>query len=160
MDFRPLRHCSSRVPRYLSFLLFLEVFVSRLLLLATQPNRQCSASPSDLFSEPSRQLASSTAVSSALIDTLRECGSDAYVLVSQPGVSAKDFRDAKAAPHLAKRMAENGDAFRFAVPEVIGGLGSSELQKVQKHLEEHCGAQTTSLDAASKNSSCLCGLTT
>jgi hypothetical protein len=82
-------------------------------------------------------------------EILSSCPSEAYIIVTQPAVSARDFGSRSAAPHL--RNALNGTdgplKTSIVVPEVYGLV---DVQSVISMLGEKCGARLVSADAASK----------
>jgi hypothetical protein len=80
---------------------------------------------------------------------LSSCPSDAYIIVTQPAVSARDFGSRSAAPHL--RNALNGTdgplKTSIVVPEVYGLVDALSVISL---LGEKCGTRLVSADAASK----------
>lgn len=92
-----------------------------------------------------------TRLALALEGVARDCASDAYILVSQPGVSADDFSSKTAAPHLRRRLgfgsAPDPDVtFKSVIPEVVGLADSSLLRK---RLQTSCNAKLSYLDYSS-----------
>jgi len=82
---------------------------------------------------------------------MQSCPSDAYILVSLPDVSAKDFSGRNAAPHLRKRMQTgNGDTQSSVTITDVGG--QLDVLDIQSYLEMHCNAASISFDASRKYS--------
>ncbi|KAI9662189.1 MAG: hypothetical protein M1829_006171 [Trizodia sp. TS-e1964] len=86
--------------------------------------------------------------SSALLENLKEklssCPSDAYIIVSQPGVNSLiDFEGPNSAQHLWRLYNNAGQ--RFSIPNIIGNLNADELQA---YLEQICDASLLSVDAS------------
>ncbi|OAP62460.1 hypothetical protein AYL99_04663 [Fonsecaea erecta] len=83
--------------------------------------------------------------------TLSSCPSDYYILVSQPGVSAKDYSNSqRSTPLLTRALSPSqskGSAIRssLTVPDVFGRLDSSTWVDV---LKTKCGVSTASIDAS------------
>ncbi|KAI9795887.1 MAG: hypothetical protein M1833_006614 [Piccolia ochrophora] len=113
-------------------------------------------SPFFLFSTLDLPVASSeipqVLASSSLFDTVKEslgqCRSDVYVIVSQPHVNGADFTSAKAAPRLAEMVSggkKNGVKSSFGVSDVIGDLNVDGLQAF---LEKKCKAEVSNIDAS------------
>ncbi|KAI9809708.1 MAG: hypothetical protein M1825_000140 [Sarcosagium campestre] len=96
--------------------------------------------------------------SSSLLQTVKQrlegCSSDAYVIVSQPGVSDADFEKAESAPRLKRSMAAGiKDSLvrsSFSVSDVIGDF---DVDDVQDFLEVTCKTEVMSIDASSESSS-------
>ena len=102
-------------------------------------------------------VSSSESVQLHIEEQLSTCSSDTYILVSQPGVNAADFKTASAAPHLRRYMTGGeGEDSRsptasFHVPDVLGHF---DLVWAESYLERTCGAEIMNVDASSKSSSC------
>ena len=102
----------------------------------------------------SPDLTSAETLSKIIIPELEACTSDTYVIVSQPGANALDYRD-RASPYLQMKMLGNDKTIRssLAVREVVGELSAGHLSGV---IQEKCGAGHLRVDASSK-SFCGCG---
>jgi len=80
--------------------------------------------------------------------SLSDCPSDFYVLVSQPGVHAKDYASRKSSPTLAQRLSSKpGSIIRssVAINDVLGDIDTSSWVEL---LQTKCGVQLTEIDAA------------
>ncbi|KAI9674476.1 MAG: hypothetical protein M1817_001814 [Caeruleum heppii] len=97
------------------------------------------------------QLTSATSLLHTLHTHLHTCPSDAYVLISQPGVNAVDYASSRAAPGLSSRLSRieghGGEDVKtsFQVKDVIGQV---DLDVVQDLLEDKCGAKVLKIDAS------------
>ena len=102
----------------------------------------------------SPDFTSAETLSKVIIPELEACTSDTYIIVSQPGANALDYRD-RASPYLQMKMLGNDKSIRssLAVREVVGELSAGHLSGV---IQEKCGAGHLRVDASSK-SSCRCG---
>lgn len=81
--------------------------------------------------------------------TLSQCPSDYYILVSQQGVSARDYKCKKNTPVLAQRLSASqqpGSAIRssLAITDVVGTVDPSVWTEL---LQITCGVQTTEIHA-------------
>ena len=100
-------------------------------------------------------VSSSESIQLYIEEQLSACSSDTYILVSQPGVNAADFKTASAAPHLRRYMAggEGEEAqsptANFHIPDVLGHF---DLVRAESYLERMCGAEIMTVDASSKSS--------
>ncbi|KAJ8608052.1 hypothetical protein MRB53_039887 [Persea americana] len=76
------------------------------------------------------------------------CNADTYIIVSQPGVEAADFKGRHAAPHLRRRLNDEDDRIMSSVivPEVVGEV---DVQRMASYFERTCGAILTNVEAAS-----------
>ncbi|KAI9748893.1 MAG: hypothetical protein M1815_002888 [Lichina confinis] len=96
-------------------------------------------------------VSSSESVQLHIEEQLSTCSSDTYILVSQPGVNAADFKTASAAPHLRRYMTGGeGEDSRsptasFHVPDVLGHF---DLVWAESYLERTCGAEIMNVDAS------------
>ncbi|MCJ1226798.1 hypothetical protein MMC12_003452 [Toensbergia leucococca] len=95
----------------------------------------------------SPQIASAASLSETLTKSLERCPSDTYVIVSQPGVNAVDYRNRHAAPYLKSRITGTNRDIRssFTVTDVVGEIDPNQLVSV---LETQCGAGILSVDAS------------
>jgi hypothetical protein len=100
----------------------------------------------------SLNLASSHNVNSHLAQILSSCPSDAYIIVTQPGVSARDFGSGKATPHLRNALNGNGTEGPLKTTVVVSEVhGLVNTNSVIGILEDKCGARLVFADAASKD---------
>jgi len=82
---------------------------------------------------------------------LSQCPSDYYILVSQQGVSARDYKCKKSTPALAQKLSASqqpGSVIRssLAITDVVGTVDPSAWTEL---LQTTCGVQTTEIHAAS-----------
>ncbi|KAI9772286.1 MAG: hypothetical protein M1840_001035 [Geoglossum simile] len=116
------------------------------------------ASPFFLFSttelpeplSPIPQILSSSSLTALIKSQLSHCPSDAYVIISQPGVNAEDFASYDAAPHLRRSLdlEDQGSGkvkSSFQVADVVGEL---DLDELQRYLQTKCEAGVLSVDAS------------
>ncbi|OAL29445.1 hypothetical protein AYO20_09182 [Fonsecaea nubica] len=107
-------------------------------------------STSELLATTSH-IQSAPLLTSNIALTLSSCPSDYYILVSQPGVSAKDYSQSRrSTPLLAKALSPSqskGSVVRssLTVPDVFGRLASSTWVDV---LKTKCGVSVVSIDAS------------
>ncbi|PGH35050.1 hypothetical protein GX50_02081 [[Emmonsia] crescens] len=109
-------------------------------------------SPFFLFSThetplPSRQLESAPSLSASLSASLKSCPAATYILISQPGVHARDYSSDNAAPQLRRRVLKLDEEVKgsFAVSEVVGRVDVDALQGM---LEEGCGVEAVRVDGS------------
>ncbi|QSS50144.1 vacuolar ATP synthase subunit S1 [Histoplasma capsulatum var. duboisii H88] len=95
----------------------------------------------------SRQLESAHTLSSSLSSSLKSCSAAAYILISQPGVHARDYSTGYAAPQLRHRVLKLDGEVKgsFVVSEVVGRVDVDELQGI---LEEGCGVEADRIDGS------------
>ncbi|KAB8336768.1 hypothetical protein FH972_021077 [Carpinus fangiana] len=113
-----------------------------------------TSSSSESFSDlpTGLEIVPGTKLALALDGVARGCAADTYILVTQPGVSAKDFSTKGAAPHLSRRLGfspsieEKHTTFKSIIPEVVGLVDSTLLRK---RLQTTCQATLSYLDYAS-----------
>ncbi|KAM0794331.1 BIG/ATPase V1 complex, subunit S1 [Usnea florida] len=110
-----------------------------------------NTSPFFLFSTSellasSSDLTSAETLSKVIIPELETCISDTYIIVSQPGANALDYRD-RASPYLQMKMLGRDKSIRssLAVSEVLGELSAGYLSGV---IQEKCGAGHLRVDAS------------
>ena len=94
-----------------------------------------------------RNIIAGSALQEMLIDSLKACSSETYILVSQPGVSINDYAQPDSAPHLRRWMKDDNDKIksRGIVSEVVGSLDEDALVEV---LKNECGATVGDLEAS------------
>ncbi|MCJ1278889.1 hypothetical protein MMC21_006710 [Puttea exsequens] len=109
-------------------------------------------SPFFLFSTSELQtsspdLVSAKRLSEIVTPELTKCTSDTYVIVSQPGVEAADFRDRQSVPHLRIKMLGKDKSVRssLAVQDVLGKYRADELSRL---IQERCDAGHLRIDAS------------
>ncbi|KEF51417.1 uncharacterized protein A1O9_12566 [Exophiala aquamarina CBS 119918] len=106
-------------------------------------------STSELLISSSR-LQNAQAITSDVALTLSQCPSDYYILVSQQGVSARDYQCKKNTPALAQRLSTSqqpGSVIKssLAVTDVVGTVDPTTWTEL---LQTTCGVQTTEIHAA------------
>ncbi|EXJ78977.1 hypothetical protein A1O3_08477 [Capronia epimyces CBS 606.96] len=105
-------------------------------------------STSELLTSSSDLQSASSIVSDVAI-SLSQCPSDYYILVSQQGVSGRDYESIKSSPVLAKSLSGSrprvGIRSSMIVPDVRGAIAPSTWTEV---LQEKCGVETTEIDAS------------
>jgi hypothetical protein len=92
-------------------------------------------------------FAQSSEVTSQVLGALKDCSSDTYIIVHQPGVSSSDYADRLSAPRLASYMSSFADKHiqtLMAVSEVYQkDAGSSTWPRtIARGLREQCGDAT------------------
>ncbi|OJD10280.1 hypothetical protein ACJ73_09852 [Blastomyces percursus] len=96
---------------------------------------------------PSRQFEAANTLSTILsaAPALKSCSAASYILISQPGVHARDYSSGNAAPRLRRRVLQLDGEVKgsFAVSEVVGRVDVDALQGV---LEEGCGVEAERVD--------------
>lgn len=81
-----------------------------------------------------------------MLDALKRCPTNNYVVVEQEGVSASDYLDGRSTPRLTQYMAGQHDHVKstVSVPDVVGKINVAEITK---YLEANCGpVKTVQLD--------------
>ncbi|KAK2803619.1 hypothetical protein FQN51_003381 [Onygenales sp. PD_10] len=98
-------------------------------------------------STPSRQIESAASLLDDVSNQLVTCPTDAYIIVSQPGVHAHDFNAAESTQWLRRQVLRQDDNIKssFAVSEMVGAFDTPSLTTM---LEEKCGAEVVSTDGA------------
>ncbi|KAK2751914.1 hypothetical protein FQN55_008656 [Onygenales sp. PD_40] len=101
----------------------------------------------DTTSTPSRQIESAASLLDDVSNQLVTCPTDAYIIVSQPGVHAHDFNAAESTQWLRRQVLRQDDNIKssFAVSEMVGAFDTPSLTTM---LEEKCGAEVVSTDGA------------
>ena len=96
---------------------------------------------------PRQKLASASSLTSELSNSLSECDSDHYIIISQPGVTAKDYSSEKVAPALAGLRSENTRTFESlgSIAEVVGSIDTKQWEET---LKTHCGIDVVQVDAS------------
>lgn len=109
-----------------------------------------------ILSSSDQSIARSSDVQDFLTAAVEQCPTDAYVFVSQPSVTAADFGDKNAAPHLRRLLttANETSHWRLMLPEVLGNVDVTALKTL---VTGKCGAATMEVDHASKDRSCYSG---
>ncbi|EGE81195.1 hypothetical protein BDDG_04136 [Blastomyces dermatitidis ATCC 18188] len=101
------------------------------------------------FPVPSRQFEAANTLSTSLSTSpaLKSCSAATYILISQPGVHARDYSSGDATPRLRRRVLKLDEEVKgsFAVSEVVGRVDVDTLQGV---LEEGCGVVVERVDVS------------
>ncbi|MCJ1286626.1 hypothetical protein MMC26_005972 [Xylographa opegraphella] len=95
----------------------------------------------------SPQIATAASLSTILSSELRKCPSDIYVIVSQPGATATDYKSQRSIPYLRRYVSGEDKDVRssFTVSAVLGEIDTTALSNT---LEQQCGAGTLNIDAS------------
>ncbi|EXJ96466.1 hypothetical protein A1O1_01592 [Capronia coronata CBS 617.96] len=105
-------------------------------------------STSELLTSSSELQPASSVISDVAL-SLSQCPSDYYILVSQQGVSGRDYESIKSTPALARSLSGThprvGVRSSMVVPDVQGTITPSAWIEV---LHEKCGVKTTEIDAS------------
>ncbi|KAI4141400.1 MAG: hypothetical protein L6R39_005360 [Caloplaca ligustica] len=129
------------------------VTVLRVLALSTGfANAFTDTSPLFMFSTAellttSPQIISASSLSASILPHLATCPSDTYVIVTQPGVHAEDYRDGYLAPHLRRKVQGEDKTIRSSV-SVTDVLGVVDTEAIVREVEERCGAALLKVDAS------------
>lgn len=104
------------------------------------------------FQSQSPQIVKAATLSQDLERQLGRCPSDAYVLVSQAGVSAADYSSKGSMSQMrAKMLGKEGRiGSSMSVQDVLGNL---DIEAFSRMLQEKCGAALTRIDASSERTS-------
>ncbi|PGH11488.1 hypothetical protein AJ79_04863 [Helicocarpus griseus UAMH5409] len=98
---------------------------------------------SDIPLPPPTHLSSAPSLSDTISTAfLPSCPSETYVLVSQPGVHARDYSVEQDTPELRKRVLGK-DGSRFVVSEVVGEV---DVEGVVAGLEKGCKGRIVKVD--------------
>jgi len=89
-------------------------------------------------------IASASDVEEYTSDVLKQCPSDTYVIVNQPGVSIADFT-ADTTPHLT-RWASAAKISTRRVTENVRGL--VDLERIRTSLEKQCKTSVLELEGS------------
>ena len=110
------------------------------LQLTVLSNRILASSP---------QIASAASIDKTISTELGKCPSDIYVIVTQPGASAEDYKSTHSSPYLSRLVSGQDKQIRssFSVANVLGEIDVSALSRT---LENRCGVGTLHVDASSK----------
>lgn len=95
----------------------------------------------------SPQIVHADTVSQSLTSHLSKCPSDVYIIVTQPGVHAEDYKDRYAAPHLRKKIQGEDETIRssMTVTDVLGDVNTNQIIRA---IEKNCGAAVSPIDAS------------
>jgi len=97
---------------------------------------------------PDSQLQSADGIVSNVALSLTSCPSDFYILVSQQGVSGRDYESIKSTPVLAQALSaqsKRGVRSSMVVPDVVGSINPSSWIEL---LQTKCGVETTEIDGS------------
>jgi hypothetical protein len=87
-----------------------------------------------------KALANAETVTSEIAEALTSCPSNHYIIVSQPGVSAADYRSIKRASVLRK-----DSKTAVSIPDVIGAIDTEYWERT---LQAKCDAEVLHIDAS------------
>ncbi|KAH8698300.1 BIG/ATPase V1 complex, subunit S1, partial [Talaromyces proteolyticus] len=99
------------------------------------------------FPSSSSSLKPATSVLDDVWENLKTCPSDYYIIASQPGVHAADYRGHRATPRLREKVLGKDKAIRsnVTVSEVTGIL---DPLSIGNGLRDECAAQVTEIDGS------------
>ncbi|KPI45846.1 uncharacterized protein AB675_598 [Cyphellophora attinorum] len=103
-------------------------------------------STSDLLNSAPK-LSSAAAITSEISRTLSLCPSDHYIIVSQPGVTARDYSSKKTTPTLAQRLSSKGShgvRSSVSIPDVVGEI---DTEQWRRSLQSNCKLDVVVVDA-------------
>jgi hypothetical protein len=83
-------------------------------------------------------VAKSSQTTTDVLEALKDCPTQSYVVIKQLGVSSADYVDGRSAPSLSQYMGGMRPAVTttFAVPDVIGEV---DADSIVSHLKSKCG---------------------
>ncbi|MCJ1402145.1 hypothetical protein MMC11_005364 [Xylographa trunciseda] len=95
----------------------------------------------------SPQITTATSLSTIINSELAKCPSDIYIIVSQPGATAGDYRSKNSTPYLRRYISGEDKHVRssFTISDVLGEIDTAAFSNT---LEQQCGAGTLSIDAS------------
>jgi hypothetical protein len=96
------------------------------------------------------QLSSSQSLFNSVKADLSACPSDAYIVVTQPRVGTKDFRDEDSAPFLRRSLEAAKHAKVQTSYSVANVVGEFDADNLQSWLEVKCDAGIMKVDAMSQ----------
>ncbi|KAI9663499.1 MAG: hypothetical protein M1831_002508 [Alyxoria varia] len=75
----------------------------------------------------------------------KDCTQDAYIIVSQPGISSRDFQHKNAAPNLRRILSEPDENIKssISIPNLVGSV---DVDLLQRQIESRCKVPATVLD--------------
>ncbi|KAI9890212.1 MAG: hypothetical protein M1814_004374 [Vezdaea aestivalis] len=93
------------------------------------------------------QLVTARSLLPQLISQVSECKSDTYLVVSQEGAHADDYRAANSAPHLRSTIGKEDSAIKtsFSASDVIGNL---DIETLADSIQSKCSARLLKIDAS------------
>jgi len=94
-----------------------------------------------------QSIATAESFLNAVKSTISECSSDAYILISQPGLHSSDFIDPESAPRI-RQFFEAGTG---RVVTVENGVGSVNLDEVETYVKSTCQARVVTVDASTSS---------
>ncbi|RMZ81935.1 hypothetical protein DV737_g2303, partial [Chaetothyriales sp. CBS 132003] len=132
--------------------------LSALALAASTASAYLDTSPFFMFSTSellngATKISTAAAITSEISLSLSRCPSDYYILVSQPGVTADDYRSRRASSSLSQRLAAKPDSSNnsknkigssLSIPEVIGAIN---IESLAKQLAQSCHVPQLDIDA-------------
>ncbi len=83
-------------------------------------------------------IAQSASIAADVLQALKDCPTQNYVVVEQEGVSAADYTDGRSTPRLTQYMAGQHHDVKstVTVPDVVGKV---DVAEITKYLETKCG---------------------
>ncbi|KAL8832461.1 MAG: hypothetical protein Q9170_004872 [Blastenia crenularia] len=111
-----------------------------------------NTSPLFLFSTSellttSPQITTAETIFKSISFQLSTCPSDTYIIVTQPGVHAEDYKDRYAAPYLRKKIQGEDKRIRssMSITDILGEVDTDALMRL---VGEQCGAAVMKVDAS------------
>ncbi|GAM88793.1 hypothetical protein ANO11243_068270 [Dothideomycetidae sp. 11243] len=94
--------------------------------------------------KPADNIATALKVKEHVLSVLQDCPSDVYLVINQPGISARDFADEASTPHLRRRLSGTDGSLqtRIILDSVVGDVGATGLVA---QLSKHCKADVIAL---------------
>ena len=93
-----------------------------------------------LLPNAASSVADSEALTSDVLEALKDCPTKSYILVEQQGVSSADYEHGRSSPHLSRYMSGKHDSVRTtaAVTEVVGQVDAAAIMA---HLQTNCASR-------------------
>jgi hypothetical protein len=91
---------------------------------------------------PNTNVASAQTLKKSIEHQLKDCPSNTYVVVSQPGVSPNDLSVSKSTPHLRRRLSSHDAKVKslYTVKNVVGDVNAMSLVGM---VEASCGRHSS-----------------
>lgn len=105
-----------------------------------------------------RNLDTAASVQDAILPELEGCSIEILIVVRQPEVSAQDFANERAMPHL--RQLVTGSEKTIKSTHIVKNLkGSLDTKSIQRRIAKRCGAKHIEIDGSSRFLSLSSGVT-
>lgn len=73
-----------------------------------------------------------------------DCRQQSHIIVTQPGITAKDLSDLNDTPYLSERVLSDRYKSLISVTDVLGHV---DTQDISRRLASRCNAEEYSIDA-------------